>query len=591
MARRKRRFNPTLSAFGDIRATAEHYPAIFGDYDKDGIFDVDDPTPYKYSKSPDTIEEVKLSDEIRHLIDIRNQFESVKNQVIFDLEGLGGHRAYGRTKTPFSTINKLRRKRLLGAKGLTDIAGTTVLAVDFPHLQHLKKAILSGQVGEVIEHENFYRTPLGGYRAHHFIVEREGLPIEIQLKTIRMADSSKASHTPYKSGKLNTIFMGKLTALANEADKGKKSAQVEFAKLTRDKKKLKEKLTIRRNTMAKTKLFRNVRIGEDFFWDGTWFRKKSTRTAFVWGRPKQWHYFAKDDRVQKEDPRAQRKNPHGEVMFNMHQIDEIRPLKSGGASLFKWNQGKMAKVGELTKDQFQEYQFSGGRRYQDGNWHTNPRRRNAKRVVAGRLVDYPSHSMSGILRSENFPSHKLGGTKLFLVYEDGQYVVRSRFQDFYRSHKVKPNTKKGRETLERAIKKFEDKLMESNPRRRNVRSQHKVRGAHSSSGPWGFQTKQALLPYKSNSRRRRNSGKYYIHVRYSYYPGTFNVPKSGALSDNYYEKRYTFPSVAAAKKFLKEELGSLHQVSPQSFQRGGRYVLSHGEYSEPLYSIRKLPNR
>ncbi len=64
-----------------------------------------------------------------------------------------------------------------------------------------------------------------------------------------------------------------------------------------------------------------------------------------------------------------------------------------------------------------------------------------------------------VLRSSFFAPEDYGGTKLFLAYEDGRYVVRSRFQDFYRSRKVTPNTKRGRETLARAAKKFEDLLL------------------------------------------------------------------------------------------------------------------------------------
>jgi len=77
---------------------------------------------------------------------------------------------------------------------------------------------------------------------------------------------------------------------------------------------------------------------------------------------------------------------------------------------------------------------------------TNPRKRKN------------SQGMTGVLRAGYFPKNKYGGTQLFLMYENGSYVVRSRFQQYYRSRKVKPNTKKGRETLARATKKFEDLL-------------------------------------------------------------------------------------------------------------------------------------
>jgi hypothetical protein len=63
-----------------------------------------------------------------------------------------------------------------------------------------------------------------------------------------------------------------------------------------------------------------------------------------------------------------------------------------------------------------------------------------------------------VLRSSFFAPEDYAGTELFLVY-DGSYVVRSRWMQFYRSRKVIPNTKRGRETLDRAEKIFEKLLL------------------------------------------------------------------------------------------------------------------------------------
>lgn len=55
-----------------------------------------------------------------------------------------------------------------------------------------------------------------------------------------------------------------------------------------------------------------------------------------------------------------------------------------------------------------------------------------------------------------------GGTKIFLTYDraTGQYVVRSKFQDFYRSRKgLKPNSAKARAALKRAQDRFETTLL------------------------------------------------------------------------------------------------------------------------------------
>jgi ppGpp synthetase/RelA/SpoT-type nucleotidyltranferase len=204
-----------------IDATPEFYPAIFGDFDQDGILDVDDPDPYNLDKpSKRTIEEVKLSDEFRELIELRKSMEEAKERMIDDLITLGGRKAYGRTKTPISTINKLRRKRLLGAKGLTDMIGTTVVAHNFKDLMRIVDSIEDGELGSIIEHEDFYARPQNGYRAHHYILERDGFPIEVQVKTSRMSEIGMLSHQPYKEGNLNVEYMDFLTDLANKADKG-----------------------------------------------------------------------------------------------------------------------------------------------------------------------------------------------------------------------------------------------------------------------------------------------------------------------------------------------------------------------------------
>ena len=79
----------------------------------------------------------------------------------------------------------------------------------------------------------------------------------------------------------------------------------------------------------------------------------------------------------------------------------------------------------------------------------------------------PPHSMEGILRSGWFPTDKYAGTTLFILYEDGSYVVRSRFQDYYRSRKVTPNTEKGRTALKRAEQKFEELVMSNAKQQKN----------------------------------------------------------------------------------------------------------------------------
>ncbi len=81
---------------------------------------------------------------------------------------------------------------------------------------------------------------------------------------------------------------------------------------------------------------------------------------------------------------------------------------------------------------------------------------------------------------------------------------------------------------------------------------------------------------------------YYIKATYHYYSGTFNAPKDGAVKDEY-GKRLEFDSVEDAEKYLLNELGGTKSPSGKNlYFPKGIYHLSHGEYSQPEYSIRKI---
>ena len=154
-----------------------------------------------------------------------------------------------RTKTPYSIINKLRRRSLTDVKdlqkleqkakqklkdkdltaidlykGLTDVVGTMVVTPDKENSDKIKNAILKGRVGRVLEFEDMYAEPKAGYRAYHFLVAMEDggreFPIEIQVKTQRIKKLSDLAHTLYKEGKVNASAFSKLMDLANKGDKG-----------------------------------------------------------------------------------------------------------------------------------------------------------------------------------------------------------------------------------------------------------------------------------------------------------------------------------------------------------------------------------
>lgn len=236
MARKRNSPRPKLDPRKPI--TRRDYPSIFGDTDSDRIPDVDDPRP-RIPGDTESIEEVRLSDEMDELIATRQRYVPALQAVQDELDDMGvkGSTTKGRVKTPFSMINKLRRKRL---PTLTDVAGAMIIVPDQAELERTASEIESRF--KVIGREDYYKTPLAGYRALHYVVESQGLPVEIQLKTKRMATIGKASHTAYKRGELDPDAMERVSALAVRADKGDRDAQREVDALLADPSRLRRSL-------------------------------------------------------------------------------------------------------------------------------------------------------------------------------------------------------------------------------------------------------------------------------------------------------------------------------------------------------------
>lgn len=209
---------PRLSVSDVI--TRSDYPALF-DTDNDTIPDVDDPEPDVPNKPDDSIEEVRLSSEIGKLIDLRATLEKDRVALQADLERLApGAVVHGRTKTPYSIINKLIRKRLTGPRAITDLVGAMVVVDSYDQAAKMAKKIRAGTIGPLLEEDDHYTHPVAGYRAFHFIIERNGFPMEVQVRTMRAYKLASASHEPYKAGRLNAELYERLGALAERADKG-----------------------------------------------------------------------------------------------------------------------------------------------------------------------------------------------------------------------------------------------------------------------------------------------------------------------------------------------------------------------------------
>jgi len=217
------------------------YPAIMGDFDGDGIINADDPSPRKASVNKTTIEPVEFNETFDKLLKLKAELDSTMIIAVDDLKAISPDDAniYARTKTPFSIMKKLVDKRLTDKrKGLTDLVGTTVATDDYKDLKKVDAKIKSGKLGKVIEREDMYLNPKGGYRAIHYLVDVDGHIIEVQLKTKRQKAINELSHEAYKKDTLNQPYLLKLTALADKADRGNEKAIKELDALMKNKSKL-----------------------------------------------------------------------------------------------------------------------------------------------------------------------------------------------------------------------------------------------------------------------------------------------------------------------------------------------------------------
>lgn len=260
------------------------YRSFFQDTDSDGVPNVDDVAPFN-PETKEKLEEVSLSDEMKTIIDYRNDFEKIRKEVVSDLEKItvecdakGDCGVLSRTKTPYSIINKLRRRSLTNVKdldkldekakqklkekdltgldlykGLTDVVGAMVVTPDKKNADKIRDVINSGRLGRVLEFEDFYKNDNNGYRAYHFLIaiEKDGkvFPVEIQVKTKRVKRLAGLSHTVYKNGNLNAEGFDKLNQLALKSDMGDVKAQKEFDEIVSNRKKVMG--MIAKKTMAK----------------------------------------------------------------------------------------------------------------------------------------------------------------------------------------------------------------------------------------------------------------------------------------------------------------------------------------------------
>lgn len=220
------------------------YQFLLDDFDKDGVANVDDRFPFDKDKTG-FVEGSPLSESLTNLIDIKSKLDNTMYDAVDKIvEFSPSSDVYARTKTPFSILNKLVKKRLLDPnKGLTDLVGTTIAVDDYSELKKVQNKINNGELGVVLEEEDFYENPNDGYKAIHYIILVDGNQIEVQLKTKRAKEIGEITHKAYKKGGIDVKNAEYLSDIVEKADKGEESSIELYNGLIKDKEEIAKMVT------------------------------------------------------------------------------------------------------------------------------------------------------------------------------------------------------------------------------------------------------------------------------------------------------------------------------------------------------------
>ena len=220
------------------------YKFLLDDFDKDGVANVDDKFPFDKGKTG-FVEGSPLSESLTNLIDIKSKLDDTMYDAVDKIvEFSPSSDVYARTKTPFSILNKLVKKRLLDPnKGLTDLVGTTIAVDDYSELKKVQNKINNGELGVVLEEEDFYENPNDGYKAIHYIILVDGNQIEVQLKTKRAKEIGEITHKAYKKGGIDVENAEYLSDIVEKADKGEESSIQLYDGLIKDKEEISKMVT------------------------------------------------------------------------------------------------------------------------------------------------------------------------------------------------------------------------------------------------------------------------------------------------------------------------------------------------------------
>jgi hypothetical protein len=198
-----------------------HREYLYGDFDHDGVKNVDDPKPFdqkikhwpKHNDNPGYYHraqygggEIKLSDELMAIEKHNNQQAPLLQRFLKENPG-----SYGRVKTVPSTMKKLRERYL---SNVHDIAAASVATKDRKEAYAKTAQIRQRYSSDPKENDDYYKNPKGGvhYALHTGIIDRNRR-LEVQVKSKAFANLDKEMHPFYKRGNIPASFQKRAKTL------------------------------------------------------------------------------------------------------------------------------------------------------------------------------------------------------------------------------------------------------------------------------------------------------------------------------------------------------------------------------------------
>lgn len=197
-----------------INKNVSHRKWMFGDFDKDGVANIDDPKPLdpkikKWDKpSPNKTSfgdnEVKLSNELKAIERHNNSYAPFLVQFMRN-----NNVKIGRVKSVPSTIKKLRERHIDKIK---DLIGAMMVTKNRKEAFRRSRDIERRYRTDPKEKDDYYRNPLGDvhYGIHQgLLFGKNNKRMELQIKSKPMFEHDKKIHPYYKSNKSLKRFIKK----------------------------------------------------------------------------------------------------------------------------------------------------------------------------------------------------------------------------------------------------------------------------------------------------------------------------------------------------------------------------------------------